>query len=165
MNALELVERARAEGLTLEPAGDRLRVRPRERLTPELRAALTERKAEVLALLSAPSRPEPPVPSPDALLSLPLPRFAEAGHSLAVRVSWWSEPLWFVPTEVDAAALGAEGISRGRIWTACELLDLLAVPGMTRDQARTVARAKLEFGGEVTGVRPRLAPGRSGRPA
>jgi hypothetical protein len=55
---LELVERARAEGLTLEAAGDRLRVRPKDRLTPKLRAALIEQKPAILRLLGAPDDPE-----------------------------------------------------------------------------------------------------------
>jgi hypothetical protein len=152
--ALALLDRAKVAGLTLAAGADgRLLVHPRAKLDPLLRAELIAHKDEVLALLAVPLRPEAPVPSPEDLLSLALPRFAETTHCLALRVSWCGELLWFVPTETDAAALGAEGVSRGRVWTARELLDLLAVPGITRDQARTVAVAKLEFAGEVVAVR------------
>jgi hypothetical protein len=59
---LELVEQARAEGLTLEAAGDRLRVRPKDRLPPELRAALIAQKPAILQLLGAsPAADDPEV--------------------------------------------------------------------------------------------------------
>jgi len=47
----DVLAQATAAGLTLEAAGDRLRVRPRDRLTPELRAALLAHKPALLALL------------------------------------------------------------------------------------------------------------------
>ena len=53
MEALTVIRQARAAGLTLEVAGEGLRVAPRERLTPELRELLSEYKPEVLAVLSA----------------------------------------------------------------------------------------------------------------
>jgi hypothetical protein len=152
---LELVERARAEGLTLEAAGDRLRVRPKDRLTPELRALLVEYKAEILRAL--PQTSPAPAASPDPVevarvLGLPL---AELDRVLRVRVPGLEVPLWFVPTSADAAALvTARTAPRGAVWTARELLDLLAVPGLTQAQARTVALAKLEFDGDVVDVRP-----------
>src|SRR6266511_3050769 len=66
MTVVELVEHAQAQGITLEAAGDRLRVTPAARLSPELRAALREHKAEVLALLTGPRPPGATVPgAPD----------------------------------------------------------------------------------------------------
>ena len=50
----------RARGVTLEPRGDRLAVRPASQLTPEDRAALQKHKPEVLALLT-------PTPDPTEL--------------------------------------------------------------------------------------------------
>src|SRR5262249_47660881 len=73
---------------------------------------------------------------------------------LRVTVPWIEASLWFVPSEADGAALVREGISRGWIWTVGELLNLLAVPGLTRDQARAVALDKLTIDGEVAEVRP-----------
>ena len=92
------------------------------------------------------------------LLALPLDAFATTDASVEVRVTWLPQPLWFVPIEVDAEALIAEGISRGQIWTAGELRDLLAIPGITPAGARTIALAKIEFDGEVTEVRPTRPP-------
>jgi hypothetical protein len=69
-------------------------------------------------------------------------------------VSWLPVRVWFVPSEADAEVLVAEGISRGCIWTARELLDLLAA-GITREEVRLVAVTKLEFGGSVVAVQPR----------
>lgn len=46
-------------------------------------------------------------------------------------------------------------MSRGRVWTAGELADLLAIPDLTREQVTIIALARLEFAGEVVEVRPR----------
>lgn len=86
------------------------------------------------------------------LLSLSLPSFAREGQPLEVRVPWWPQTLWFVPDERYAGLLQADGISRGRIWTARELLDLMATRDPA-DAARVVAIVKLEFDGEVVEVR------------
>jgi hypothetical protein len=62
---MALLDHAKAAGLTLEAAPDgRLLVTPRSRLTPELRAALLEHKAALLAALAGPRPPEPPDPVP-----------------------------------------------------------------------------------------------------
>lgn len=86
------------------------------------------------------------------LLEIPLGRFELEGCPMEVRAGWFQETLWWVPTEKDAGELMREGVSRGRIWTAHELMDLLAIPILTKDQVWTIALAKAEFGGEVVGV-------------
>ena len=55
MTAAALVAELRARGVSLEPEGDRLRVRPTRLVRPEELAALRQHKAEVLALLVHPS--------------------------------------------------------------------------------------------------------------
>jgi hypothetical protein len=52
LTPLGVLAEARAAGLLLRPEGEALRVRPAERLTPELRAKLQALKPEVLELLS-----------------------------------------------------------------------------------------------------------------
>lgn len=101
---------------------------------------------------------EPPQPAPDPaavgrLLGMPLDQFAREGCPVEIKTPWLDLPLWLVPSEAAAEALVREGVSRGRVWTAGELLDLLAVPGLTREQARTVALVKATFTGEVVEVR------------
>lgn len=54
MTAVELVATLQARGVELVPAGDRLRFRPGEAVTPEERDALRRHKAEVLRLLTVP---------------------------------------------------------------------------------------------------------------
>lgn len=103
---------------------------------------------------------EPARPTPDAavvrqILAMPLDRFSDKGCSVEVQVPWLEASLWFVPGEADAEALAREGISRGRVWTALELANLLTISGLAPDQAKTIARAKLELAGEVVDVRPR----------
>lgn len=86
------------------------------------------------------------------LLGLPLDRL---DCVVTMRVPWLDVPLWFVPAEADAEALVAAGeATRGAVWTTTELLDLRAIPGLTKAQAWTVALAKVGFDGDVMAVRP-----------
>src|SRR5262245_18405300 len=50
-----LLQQLRAEGFELKVDGDHVRIRPAERVTPELRDRLAHHKAEILAVLR-PSR-------------------------------------------------------------------------------------------------------------
>jgi hypothetical protein len=145
----ELVGTLRTRGVILRPDGDLLRIRPASMVSSDEKAALRVHKAEVLALL----RLDPEV---GRVLGLPLDQLDRV---LEIRVPWWPDPLWFVPAEADAEILVHEGISRGRIWTAGELRDLLSIPGITKASARRVAEAKLAMDGDVTVVRPVAAPG------
>lgn len=53
MTAQSILVQAEAAGLTLRPNGDNIGIKPVARLTPELKAALVEHKAAVLAALRA----------------------------------------------------------------------------------------------------------------
>jgi hypothetical protein len=127
--------------------GDKLRVEASGAVPADLLQAARAHKADLLELVTAGAGIVHP------LLLLPLDTFAAHGQPIEVRVPWWAQTLWFVPDEPHARRLEAEGVSRGRIWTAGELMDLLTI----RDQpaARMAAIAKLEFGGDVVEVRPR----------
>jgi len=151
MTAVALVADLQARGVTLEPRGDRLAVRPVSRLTREEIEALRRHKAEVLALLRGPAPAEVA-----RVLGLPL---NQLDRVLEVRVPWLPVTLWFCPAEADATGLMTEGVSRGRIWTAAELLDLLGIPSITKAGVRTLAVAKLEFDGDVVEVRVRGVEG------
>jgi hypothetical protein len=74
------------------------------------------------------------------LLEFPLLRLNTV---LDVRVCGIDGLLWFVPGEIDAEVLLAEGVTRGRIWTAQELYDWLRIPGVTKVETRYVIEAKL----------------------
>jgi hypothetical protein len=71
---------------------------------------------------------------------------------LEIRVSFLDVSLFFVSSSLEGDSLSHEGISRGRIWTAHELRDVLTIPP---DQVPTIARAKAFWGGEVAAVLPR----------
>ena len=58
-DAAQLVQALRARGVTLEPAGDRLRVRPASALSAEELETLRQVKPEVLRLLAAQPTPTP----------------------------------------------------------------------------------------------------------
>jgi hypothetical protein len=82
-----------------------------------------------------------------------LDQFEREGCPLKIRVPWLAEPLWFVPGNEDVALLVADGVSRGRIWTARELRDLLHIRNVAPKPVQTIARAKAELGGELIEVR------------
>ena len=90
-----------------------------------------------------------------AMLAMPLDQFARDGQCLEIRVAWHTETLWFVPDERDAAALACEGVGRGRVWTARELAELLALSGRTPKTVRTLALAKCVIDGDIVEVRGR----------
>jgi hypothetical protein len=100
-----------------------------------------------------------------ALVSMTLEQFAHEGSLLEVGVPWLTTTLWFVPGDREVETLVMEGITRGRIWTANELAELLALPTRVPEMVRTVAHAKLEMAGEILDTRtsrggvPRAADG------
>jgi hypothetical protein len=144
-DVVELVGVLRSRGVVLRPDGDLLRFRPAALVTSEEKVLLRQHKPAVLELL----RQAPPDPEISRVLGLPV---TQLDRLLQVRVPWLPESLWFVPDEAAVEALVGDGVSRGRIWTAGELLDLLSLP-TTKIEARTIAHAKVEFDGEVTAVR------------
>ncbi len=89
------------------------------------------------------------------LVEMPLDRFEQEGSLLEVRVPWLEVTLWFVPVPADVEVLARQGVSRGRVWTAAELRDILTIQGLTATRVITITKAKLEFAGEVVEVRPR----------
>jgi hypothetical protein len=89
------------------------------------------------------------------LLPMPLDCFAREGQPIEIRVRWWPETLFFVPSPRDAEALCREGIGRARIWTAGELTGLLSASPLTTAALLTVMRAREMFAGEVVEARPR----------
>jgi hypothetical protein len=98
------------------------------------------------------------------LLAMPLDRFEAEGNPLEMRVPWLSETLWLVPTEREADALAREGIGRGRVWTARELIQLMMLRDRTPEVVRAIALAKIAFAGDITAVTSlsRTAPHRAG---
>jgi hypothetical protein len=89
------------------------------------------------------------------LLGMPLDQYARTGAPLDIRVPWLDVTLWFVPDERDAAALSREGVGRGRVWTARELMDLMTLSDLTLATVRTLALAKCAIDGDIVEVRSR----------
>ena len=58
-------------------------------------------------------------------------------------------------SEPDVTRLMAEGIRRGRIWTADELLQFMAITDRTPAMVQRLAHAKLEMDGEIVDARRR----------
>jgi hypothetical protein len=131
---------------------------PRLVVPAELKPLVLEHREELRELVrsSGPSGSQPARAKPLAeLLDMPLGVFAQEGSLLEIRVHWYPQTLWLVPAERDAAQLERDGISRGRIWTAQELIDVFAISKPTWAHIKTVALTKLQFSGEVVTVQGR----------
>jgi len=108
----------------------------------------------------APQRPSQSPPkekarhSTDSLAELSLSEFAEQDVALELRVEWLDQTLWWVPRTEHVDQFLKQGVARGRIWTARELMDLADLPGRTRDDIEKIARLKLAFGAEIESVGP-----------
>lgn len=79
--AAELLATLQARGVTLEPRGDKLRVRPADRLSPEDLDRLRALKPAILALLAPP--PAPSIALDPATLREVLGRDAADPHAVA----------------------------------------------------------------------------------
>ena len=90
-------------------------------------------------------------PTHDEIARLPLGRLARLGVLIECAVPWAKKTLFLVPGPVVTEQLVGHGVSRGRIWTAAEVADLL-LAGVTREDAVKIAGTKVQFGGTVTGV-------------
>jgi hypothetical protein len=86
------------------------------------------------------------------ILAMPLDEFASNGKLLEVRVSWLNVTLWFVPEERDAESLVRDGVSRGRMWTAAELMDVMTINERTSEELQAIALVKLAFDGDIAEV-------------
>ena len=68
---------------------------------------------------------------------------------------WHNETLWFVPEGRDTETLDREGVDRGRVWTARELMEVMALPDLASDTVLTIAIAKMTFGADIVKVKRR----------
>jgi hypothetical protein len=75
--------------------------------------------------------------------------FEREGQPLEVRVHWWPETLFFVPSLRDLEGLRSQGIGRYRVWTAHELTTLLQRPGLDSESLRLAMVVRREFDGEA----------------
>ncbi len=113
---------------------------PKGALTPDLRESLVQQKPSLLKLLGRAG----------GSLGMTLRQFGGAGCCLEVQVPGLSETVSFVSGQEEVERLRKEGVPRGRIWTASELRDLIAAPGMTHEDALAVARVKLMFNAQIS---------------
>jgi hypothetical protein len=156
MNVSMLLRAARAAGVEVYANSGRLVVRG-PRLADPLARELLERKAKVLPFRQEPSHlllPSGPSQA-DGLLQMSLAQFYSAGELIEWAVDWLEASLWFVPNAADVETLAREGVSRGHIWTALELMDVLGIPHLPAEEITTLAAVKREFGGQVIKARPR----------
>lgn len=87
------------------------------------------------------------------LVAMPIDQYARKGAPLEVQVPWLSETVWFVADDRQAEVLALEGVSRGRVWTARELIELMALPDRTREVVQGLALAKRAVDGDIVEVR------------
>jgi hypothetical protein len=132
----------RHRGFVLQHSVDRVRIAPSEQVTPDIRELLSSHKPEVLNALAAEER----------LSHMPLDTFEKQGAPLEIRVPWIPENLWFVPGERHVVPLTRRGISRGRIWTARELMFLWCLPSLDGKTVEKLGSIKAQLDGEILSV-------------
>mgnify|MGYP001561888075 CR=1 FL=1 len=91
----------------------------------------------------------------DRVVAMSLDRYVREGAPLEIRVPWHAETLWLVPVEPDAELFGRGGVSRGRVWTARELIALMALLDRTPDIVQSLALAKRAVDRDIVDVRRR----------
>src|SRR5262245_28685767 len=107
-----LLRQLQAEGFELAVSGDRLRIRPAERVSPELQIALAKHKKEILAMLK-PSRRfvtlknGPTLPVEPLLLALDL-------EQRGIPVATDSDHQFIIPSDSRLTAQDREAIRRWR---------------------------------------------------
>jgi hypothetical protein len=145
MSTREVLVQVGGQRVRVWAEGDRLRYAgPKGALTPDLRGALLRQKAGLLKLLGR----------AEGFLCLTLRQFEGARCCLEVQLPDVPETLWFVSGPQEVQMLRAEGVPRGRIWSAPELRALLESQGMTHEDALAIARTKVAFNCEVANSSP-----------
>ena len=138
-----LLRQLRQSGARVSVAGYRLRVNaPKGLLSAELRQAVAEQKNQLLAVLRNEAQ----------LLDMSLSEFAQNGCPIQLRVPGWARTLWFVPGEGEVTHLMAQGVGRGRIWTAAELGRLWDAGIRHQDEVHSLSHMKMQLGCEVESV-------------
>lgn len=142
MTALELVADLESRGALLAERNGALTIAPRHVLRDADRAALRRHKESVLALLRGRTL------RPDwARVTI-----YDLSRVLEVAVPWSDVRLILAPGCRVARQLRETDPRPGRVWCTCEVLDLL-LTGVTPEDARKVAEAKVLMGGAVVGVK------------
>jgi len=126
---------------------------PEEAVTPvTVVSELSSERSRQIETQAAPKSDEA------RILQMPLDQFEREGCPIQVRVPGLLDTLWFVPGGSERDALVRRAVDRGRIWTAHELMDLSKISSLTREQAQTLARIKVEFDAEVVSIEPLGSP-------
>lgn len=143
MSATAVLYELRARHVDVSRRGDGLRLRgPQDAVDDDLVGQVRQHKAEILGWLA----------EVDRVLDMPVSAFERQQSALELRVGWWHETLWLVPTARAANTLLAEGVSAGRISRAQELARFLAAPGLEHDDISRVGRVKAALGAEIVSV-------------
>lgn len=145
MTPSEFVRSLEGEGFSIREKGGALAIRPARNVTPTMKQALEAHAADILVYLR--ERQARPNRGADwsyvSLYSL--------DRVLEVSVPWSDTRLLIAPGCRIARELRALDSKPGRVWCVCEVLDLL-LSGVTPDDARRIAEAKIALDGTTTTV-------------
>jgi hypothetical protein len=138
-----VIEELRARKIDVSRRGDDLRLRgPEDAVDSDLVTQVRAHKREILHWLDLISW----------IASMPLSEFERQHRALELRLEWWHETVWLVPSALVGNSLLREGVFAGRIWSVRELADLLAVPGRSSRDISSIAKLKLAFDAEIVSV-------------
>ena len=88
----------------------------------------------------------------DEVDALPLDAFGDQALILKVWAGILGQDIWFISGEAQVQILQERGVSRGEIFTARELTDLLKLFERDAEKARLVLEAKRLFEGAIRKV-------------
>jgi len=138
-----LLSDLRRRDVRFELRGDRVHVdAPTGAVSESERQALRSIRDEVRSRLALEA----------TVLDLSFEEFGGTNLMVEVTVPWLDQSLWIVAHSHLAAHLVAQGVHRGHIWTAAELIDLDRLDGATADDRVAIAKLKAQFGAAVVSV-------------
>lgn len=142
MTVKELVARVEARGAAVVARGDAVIVRPRGVLSEVERGAFQTRQGEILAHLRG------------RVFGADWTRVGlrALDRILEIEVPGWDLRLVLAPGCRVAREIRETDPKPGRVWCVCEILDLLT-SGVSPEDARGVAEARITFDAEHQGVR------------
>lgn len=141
-----LLAELRARDVRFELRGERVHVdAPRAALSETERLALKAVRDELRSHLEIER----------AVIGMSFEEFAQADFAIEIAVPWLDRSLWLIPHAKYIDQLLAQGVERGRIWTAAEMADLYTIDGVEPSDRVSIAKLKATFGATVLSVEPR----------
>lgn len=139
----QLLADLRARDVRLMVNGDSIRVNaPRGTLSQAQLHLLRAEKSAVRTYLRLQERLE----------HMTFEEYSRTNLAVKLAIPWLTEHLWLVPDVTYIAQLLEEGIARGCIWTASELIDLYRIERLQEEDRRALAVLRSHFNTRILSI-------------